>query len=112
LEKYQLLYGKKIFNPKNIRTFHSLAKYITKSRKSDLNMLIYQTNEFINEFNLQQDADTETHEKCFNQIAGMVKNISLIIVDEAQDLSEVQYEFVIKLREICKCSVVMVGDPD
>lgn len=39
-------------------------------------------------------------------------NIKMLFVDEAQDLNETQYNIIKFIKEITKCSVHMVGDPN
>lgn len=41
-----------------------------------------------------------------------LKSLKCIFVDEAQDLSEIQFRFVVKIKELIGCSLILVGDPN
>ena len=40
------------------------------------------------------------------------KNIKVIFVDEAQDISFIQYQLILKISEITKCALILIGDPN
>jgi len=39
-------------------------------------------------------------------------NVRVIFIDEAQDISELYYEFLIELKKLLGCCLIMVGDPN
>ena len=41
-----------------------------------------------------------------------LKKIEAIFVDEAQDISDKQYQFIINLKSIINCKLIMLGDPN
>ena len=92
----------KVFTDKNVRTIHSLSfeiyKKITRATSKFLNTLIISTKE-----HLAQNPDA---------VKDFLKDIKVIVVDEAQDISKTQYDFIMTLSEICDCKVILVGDPN
>ena len=40
------------------------------------------------------------------------KKLKVIFVDEAQDISFIQYDLINKLSKFLNCPVIMVGDPN
>jgi len=43
----------------------------------------------------------------------VLQSISMVFVDEAQDLNEIQYNILVKMKEVCpKLTVHMIGDPN
>lgn len=91
----------KIFTDKNVRTLHSLSfeiyKRLTKTTSKFLSTLILSTKIYI--------------EKDPSVVADLYKNIKVIIIDEAQDISKTQYEFANTLTNAIGCSLILVGDP-
>jgi len=92
----------KIFTDKNVRTLHSISfdiyKKITKSTSKFLSTLILSTKNYI-----EKDPDV---------VADLYKNIKVIIIDEAQDISKTQYELATTLANAIGCSLILVGDPN
>ena len=95
---------KKIFNTKNIRTLHSLAgkivfKILGKRSSSQDTIIIAAINLIENNKNqlleIQQFSD-----------------LKVIFVDEAQDISAIQYELIMKISNVIGCKVIMIGDPN
>ena len=41
-----------------------------------------------------------------------LKNIKVMIVDEAQDLSDIQYELILLLKNKLNIKLILVGDPN
>lgn len=86
----------------DISTIHSLASKITKhfiGKSSSLQTVVYRASE-----KLREKVEYELREmKEF-------KNIQRIIVDEAQDISEVQYNFIIALKECLNVPLELIGD--
>lgn len=99
------LESNKVFNSGNIKTLHSLAGTIIYSllgkQCSSLQVAI------ISAINLvKSKTKTELKKiKCF-------KNLKIIFVDEAQDLSNIQYELVLLIKTKLEINLVMVGDPN
>lgn len=90
------------FNSMNIRTLHSVSyeiyKHITGSANKFLQTLILSTKICLS--------------KNPEKIIELYKGVKVIIVDEAQDISQTQYDLVIAIANIIKCKVIMVGDPN
>ncbi len=95
----------KLFNDKNVKTIHSLSSTIfnkllnkTSSNLSTVvaSLLYYLENDNISELNS----------------VACLKKCKVIFVDEAQDISEIQYKAIKTLSEILDIYVIMIGDPD
>ena len=96
--------NKKLFSIRNIKTLHSLAgkiivKILGKSSSSQ-DTIIIAANDLL--FDNKNDV-LEMHE---------FKNLKVIFVDEAQDISEIQYTLIKNIQKITGCNVIMVGDPN
>ena len=96
--------NKKLFNSKNIKTLHSLAGKITvnilEKKSSSQDTVIIAANELV----FQHKSEIlEMNE---------FKNLKVIFVDEAQDISEIQYNLITNIQKITNCKVIMVGDPN
>lgn len=91
-----------LFSTDNVRTIHSLAGHIHKydrlSGPSSVQTIVARSINFIKENDSLRSIP-------------LLKNVSVIFVDEAQDVSNIQYEFVRALGEKLG-PVVMVGDPN
>jgi DNA polymerase III epsilon subunit-like protein len=96
--------NKKFFNTKNIRTLHSLAGKIVykilEKRSSSQDTVIVSAISLI---------DIHAVEICNMDEFSSLK---VIFVDEAQDISDIQYEFIQKISNITKCKVILIGDPN
>ncbi len=93
------------FNKKNIRTIHSLAKKIQYEKYGE-------------EMNTSEDTviissilDIDNDPNFLNNIDEFT-NLKVIFVDEAQDLSSIQYEFISCLSHYLSIPVIMIGDPN
>jgi hypothetical protein len=89
-----------LFLPKYIRTIHSLAGVLTSktgSKSSSISTVVYRATK---EIRLNPNA------------VQAYKNVKVIYVDEAQDISRTQYELVCTLGEVLSAAVVLVGDED
>ncbi len=88
-----------VFTSQNVRTLHSMAyaiyKKITGGTSKFLNTLILSTTRHM-----------------VKKSISIYKNVKVIIVDEAQDISGYQYQFVIELGKSIGCPIIMVGDPN
>ena len=93
-----------LFNTKNIKTLHSLAgKIIYKNlqkRSSSQDTIIICAIDLLN--------------KDFENIKEMneFKNIKVIFVDEAQDISFIQYQLILKISQITNSPLILIGDPN
>lgn len=94
----------KIFSCDNVRTLHSLAGHIRRRMREPLTSSI----QTIVARCLRSVKSKTTEE--LRQI-DLLRNVRVIFVDEAQDISEIQYDFVCALGEKLG-PVVMVGDPN
>lgn len=85
-----------IFEGNNIRTIHSLAGTLVKS--DSINTVVYRA--------------TAEIAKSPKVAAARYSTVRVIYVDEAQDISRTQYEFVCTMGEILGAAVVLIGDAD
>lgn len=94
-----------LFNKNNIRTIHSLAapiyNHLMHNGDLSLNTIILGTYNLLN-----------TNSKNDNKLKTQFNNIKFIIVDEAQDLNENQYNLIKRISEILNCACILVGDPN
>ena len=95
---------KKGFFNDNVRTIHSLSAIVMKNvfNKSlkNINTLVAGLYHLL-----------ETNEVDFNNVR-CLKNCKYIFVDEAQDISEIQYLTIQKISNICNGYTILIGDPD
>ena len=92
------------FSNKNVRTLHSMAGFIvtkiTNKNSGCLETVVLAA------LSILEDEDVKIGElEDLNQL-------KVIFVDEAQDISEKQFQFIIKLKERIGCKLIMVGDPN
>jgi DNA polymerase III epsilon subunit-like protein len=101
--------NKILFNTRNIKTLHSLAgKIIYKKlqkRSSSQDTVIISAIDLLNKENSNESKDSI---KDMNEF----KNLKVIFVDEAQDISFIQYELILKISQITKSSLILIGDPN
>ena len=98
-----------MFNRDNVRTIHSLAMSIMRN--------VYKTDPNVNTvvistyYNMVDSSLNDSH---LTEIMNMecFRNCKVIIVDEAQDVSEIQYKFIMILSTMLNIPVIMVGDPN
>lgn len=95
-----------IFTDRNVRTIHSAAGSILMRTVSDIRVSSLETT--------VARAIQVLHESDVTLVRQLpfLKNVCSITVDEAQDISAVQYEFVKLLGEKLSASIVLVGDPN
>ena len=94
----------KYFNNRNVLTLHSLAgkivyKILEKTSSSQDTVIICAS-----ELVLKHGIDLMEMKE--------FKNLKVIFVDEAQDISQIQYDFIIKLKNFLNIPVIMIGDPN
>ncbi len=95
-----------LFSNKSIRTIHSMAAYIYdqlfKSKSISLATIILATYRA-----LLNDANTDAVRNM-----SCLANCKFIIVDEAQDINETQYNLAKQLAEVLLVPLILVGDPN
>ena len=94
----------KHYNTKNVKTLHSMASFIV-NKITNKNSSILET-VILASLNLLQDNEIKIDE------LEDLNEMKVIFVDEAQDISEKQYKFIIKLKERLNCKLILVGDPN
>lgn len=98
---------KNIFTTKNVKTLHSLSGTIikkienTESLTSSIEIVICKAYNYINELTPEDLKKI----KCLSEL-------KLLIIDEAQDISELQYNLAKKISEKLKLNLILSGDPD
>lgn len=101
------------FNTHNVRTIHSLSgniiNYYIKKQTKSLETIVISALYALRE---NMDNHYSTSNEDSNYIPKILRNIKVIIVDEAQDISGIQYELIMQIKKIINCSVIMVGDPN
>ena len=93
----------KKFSSSNCKTFHSLCGTIIQTilKRSCSSM---QTT-VMSAVNVVKNEEELKQVKCLS-------DVKVIIVDEAQDMSDIQYELVTIIKDKLKCKLVLVGDPN
>ena len=107
--RFDFIYKGKIypkrFTKDNVKTLHSLSKTIlnlfSDKNSSSLDTVIVAAKYLLDNCSFEQLENIE----CF-------KNIKTIYLDEAQDISQSQFELVYTLKKLLGCNLVMVGDPN
>jgi len=96
--------NRRLFNTKNIRTLHSLAGKIVykvmEKRSSSQDTVIISSIDLI-----------DSHPEDIKEMEEF-SNLKIIFIDEAQDISYIQYQLVLKISKLTKCFIVMIGDPN
>lgn len=97
--------NKNTFTKNNIRTFHSIAGTIIQKllgkQCSSLQIAIISAINIIKNKTKKELLQI----KCF-------KTLKIIFVDEAQDMSNIQYEFMTMLKDKLCIKLSLIGDPD
>jgi hypothetical protein len=103
-----------IFSHNNIKTIHSACYSILLNSNSNkihsynISTIIYECSiileKFKNSYNEVIDSFIHKNEKW--------KTKKVIFIDEAQDISKLQYDFIMALANIYNCKVIMIGDPN
>lgn len=96
--------NQKLFHSRNICTLHSLSGKImnktAEKKSSSQDTVIIAASEMIS-----QHADkVRDMREC--------KELKVIFIDEAQDISEIQYQLIQKLSVLCNCACILIGDPN
>lgn len=96
----------RVFTHMNVCTIHSLSGRILyvlgADEPSSLKTSIYRASKIV------QTVNSITLRCC----VPCLRSVKTIIIDEAQDISEIQYNFICKLRDKLGATLVMVGDPN
>ncbi len=114
VEKEDYYKNEKYFNRKNIRTIHSLAGKIMIYQKDlqNLDEIDYSTNTTMEDTVILSaifkiDSDPE-----YFKDMEELKDLKVIFVDEAQDISNVQYDFMCCISEHFNIPIILIGDPN
>ena len=95
------------FHSKNVRTIHSLASKLHYDSSTSIEELNTMQDTVIISAIFKIDEDPEVL-KTFEE----TKDLKVIFVDEAQDLSGVQYDFLMCLSHHLSIPIIMIGDPN
>ena len=100
------------FTDETIRTIHSLAGFILQRANSKKTPNKPTTARSIDTvvFRALEQLRRETRESLV-KAAPLLERVRTIHVDEAQDISDVQYNFVVTLAQLLGISLVLIGDP-
>ncbi len=94
-----------IFSKNNVKTIHSLAGTIInkldKSKSESIEIVICKALNYIYQYSIEELKNI----KC-------LKSLKLIIIDEAQDISEIQYNLAKTIANKLNSSLILVGDPN
>lgn len=104
-EKYKKIIGKNIFTTTNVHTFHSFSYNLLKkifNKTSNLSAVIVATVYHLKNM---------SKEKLINK-SRVLKRLKVLIVDESQDMSHIQYQFCVILAKILNIKLILVGDPN
>lgn len=87
------------------KTIHSLSSQINAAYKNGVNITIQPVQATINMKRAESRAS-------FLSKVPQLSQIEYILVDEAQDLSDIQYDFCNTLRTLLRIPLTLVGDPN
>ncbi len=96
------------FHRKNIRTIHSLAGRIHQQYQMEDPELSSSQDTVI--ISCMHHIDSDSGEKLKEMEE--LNELKAIFVDEAQDISKIQYDFIMTLSEILHIPILMIGDPN
>ena len=93
-----------LFNSRNIRTIHSLSGKIVyrilDKKSTSQDTVIISSIDLI-----------ENNQKSILEMDEF-SNLKVIFIDEAQDISYIQYQFILKISALTNCVVILIGDPN
>lgn len=96
----------RIFNASSIQTIHSLSGkllyHIHKKRSSSKNSVILCATHLFDNAAYHDMLRSYEH----------LSSCRIIFVDEAQDISDIQYKLIMKISDFYKIPVIMIGDPN
>lgn len=97
--------SKDTFTKNNVKTIHSLSgtivNNIDKSKSESIEIVICKALNYITNMSVQDLKKI----KC-------LKTLKLLIIDEAQDISDIQYNLAKTLSSKLNCVLILVGDPN
>jgi len=92
----------------NVRTIDSLAFQVMKKwNKCRSDSMVQILSPWLLHFLKEQT----TNEKKLRQVEAL-KHVKVLFVDEAQDLNQIQYDIIMKLKELLHLTIYLVGDPN
>ena len=95
--------NKKYFNTKNIKTLHSLAGkivyHILEKRSSSQDTIIISCLDLLEKDSLELNIPE-------------FKNLKVIFIDEAQDISKIQFQLIKKIAQLTNSYIILIGDPN
>jgi DNA polymerase III epsilon subunit-like protein len=107
IEKGRKIHSR-IFHKNSINTLHSVAGkvlyHVTKKKSSSKNSVIMSAL-YLFENNIPDIAELL---KAYDGL----NNCKVIFVDEAQDISDIQYKLIMKMADFYNIPVIMIGDPN
>jgi len=94
--------NKKYFNTKNIKTLHSLAGkivyHILEKRSSSQDTIIISCLDLLDKLDKLDIPE--------------FKNLKVIFIDEAQDISKIQFQLIQKIAQLTNSYIILIGDPN
>ncbi len=102
------------FNRKNIRTIHSLAGKIMIYQKDVDNQedIDYSTNTTMEDTVILSAIFKIDSDPLYYKDMDELKELKVIFVDEAQDISNIQYDFMCCISEHYNVPIILIGDPN
>lgn len=94
-----------LFNKDNVKTFHSLAGSIIQT-------LIGRSCNSLKIAIISAMTITQTKTKEELQKLKCFKNLKIMFVDEAQDMSDIQYQLIMLIKEKLNIKLILIGDPN
>lgn len=103
VEKSKKMNEKNLFSLNNVMTIHKFAGRIYKrfgsSKECDVSTIINAATKTI-------EATTDS------ELSTFLRDLLVIIVDEAQDISFIQYNFLLQLKQKLGICLMLIGDPN
>ena len=110
IEKGRKIHSR-IFQKNSISTLHSvsgkLLYYMTQKQSSSKNSVIMSALYLFD----KQNVENVEHYNLLKSYDGF-NNCKVIFVDEAQDISDIQYKLIMKIGSFYEIPVIMIGDPN
>lgn len=91
----------------NVRTIDALAFQVMKRWNKSKTDMVQILSPWLLQF-LQQSSTTES----MLRQTDVLRHTRLLFVDEAQDLNQIQYDIVMRLKDLLHLTVYLVGDPN
>lgn len=96
---------KNAFNNQNVRTIHSISGVINKDKKcSSMNTTVLSSLHKISEIEKTKNYE----DTCLDKF----RDVKIIYIDEAQDISQIQNDFLQLLSKILNAKLCYIGDPN